>query len=182
MDVLELAKKIHSRRSFSAPGASPALAGAEALVCNHYGIELTIDSFGSVDMSVVFRDVANRKARIVTSPHDPISVDLSIPEDFDVLIFAVGDNIDNVDVLGWLPDTQVRQAHQVQLSVTESQYSIPSNFLFPLPDELDFRTPDLDVPKVWSYEDGGWWTTYGFFVFDKQAEAKIKSIDEELAR
>jgi hypothetical protein len=182
MEVHELAREIHRRRMFSTPDAQKAQAAADALVCTFYGIEPTIDSFSDPGMMLNVRDKGNRKVGLVASRNDSFRLAPELPETYDVIVFAVGTALDEVRVAGWLTDTLVQQAPQIKgLNDEDFRYEVTTSHLFEMPEAFNFVPPDLNVPKVWSYEHKGWGTPYGFYEYDNKAALRISNLDKKLA-
>jgi hypothetical protein len=180
-EVLDLAQRIHKRRVFVAPHVPRALSTAEAMLNFSYDLELDLDSYDE-GMNLAVRDVKNRKVTVVAVERPPFRIDPSLVDDYDVIIFVVGKGFEEVEILGWLPDTKVQDAPPHPVSQTQWEIEVAEDFVFPMPEVFEFTPPDLDlVPRLWDYDKGGWWTPMGFYVYDAAAKNEIERLDLELS-
>jgi len=180
--VLNLAQSIHKRRVFVAPEAPRSLSTAEAVMDSMYGLELDLDSYDD-RMVLNVRDERNRKVCVVAYKRPPFRVDPLYEQDYDVIVFVEGDSLDEVDILGWLPASRLLGAPRHPITAIQWEFEVDPDFLFPMPETFDFGEPPIDeIPRLWDYDKGGWWTPMGFYVYDAAAMLEVARLDDELAR
>lgn len=179
--VLGLAQKIHKRRLFVAPDQPKALATAEAMLNFAYDLELNLDSFDD-GMGLAVEDKRDRKVTVVAVERPPFRLEPSLVDEYDVVIFVEGSGFEEVEILGWLPDGRINDAPRHPLSQSHWEVEVDPDFVFPMPEDFDFSEPPIDeVPRLWDYDKGGWWTPMGFYVYDGKAKEEIERLDVELA-
>ena len=179
--ILDLAQRIHKRRVFVAPHVPKALSTAEAMMDSAYGLHLNLDSYDE-GMNLAVRDERGRKVTVVAVERPPFRLEPAILEGYDVVVFVVGKGFEDVDILGWLPDSRISDAPRHPISQTEWEIEVADDFVFPMPDAFDFSEPDFNlVPRLWDYDKDGWWTPMGFYLYDAEAKAEIERLDLELA-
>lgn len=180
-EVLDLAQRIHKRRLFVAPDVPKALSTAEAMMNFVYGLKLNLDSYDD-SMALAVRDERNRKVTVVAAERTPFRIDPKIIEEYDVVVFVEGSGFEEVDILGWLPEARILDAPRHPISQTAWEFEVASDFLFPMPETFNFSESGVDeVPRLWDYDKGGWWTPMGFYVYDAKAQQEIERLDLELA-
>jgi len=146
-----------------------------------YGLDLNMDSYDD-NMVLSVRDERNRKLCVVAYKRAPFRLKPWYVNEYDLVIFVEGDSFDEVEIHGWLPADRLMDAPKHPVSQTEFEIEVDPDFLFPLPDTFDFSEPGVDeVPRLWDYEKGGWWTPMGFYVYDGKAAEEIARLDSELA-
>lgn len=164
-----------------APDVPKALSTAEAMMNFAYSLELNLDSYDE-KMGLAVRDERGRKVTVVATERPPFRLNPEIVEEYDVVIFVVGKGFEEVDILGWLPDSRIKDAPRHPTSQSTWEVEVADDFVFPMPDEFDFSEPDIDMaPRLWDYDKDGWWTPMGFCVYDAAAKAEIERLDLELS-
>jgi hypothetical protein len=176
IDIVTSAKKIHRGRSGNFPEIPACQAGAEVLLADVYGLDVTLNSYDKGHIS--WRDASGRKVTVVGSETELMLVDRRLLVDYDVVIFAIGREVDDLDVVGWMPTDWIGQAPALN-----GPYEIRQEFCISLPDEFDFITPDTsDTIRVWNHELEGWWTPNGYYIYDRAASQRIPGLESELVR
>lgn len=181
-EVLALAQRIHKRRVYAHPGSLPARASAEALIAQAYGLELTIDSYDGA-MNLLLEDESGNVVTVVCYKTAEPSMKLrgAGAADASIFIFATGHAFDEVEVLGWLPATRIDAAPKIPIGSSQFEYELRKEFMFELPDTFNFVEPAFtEMPRVWNYEMGGWWTPTGY-LYDAEAKRQIEQLDVQLA-
>lgn len=179
MDPVALAREIHRRRLFGHPGSPRGQAGVEALFCERFGITPTLDDFSPPAMSLHVKDANGRSVACVGSDTELWRVSQEHVERFDVIVFGCASGFDDADLMGWLPGDVITGAPQHRAD-SGSYYEIGQRFVFPMPVELDFEIPDLNVPRVWSYREKAFWTPHGFYLYDSTFAATVERVDAQL--
>lgn len=170
MDESDLAREIHRRRLYGQAGAKKGQADSDARLCFEYGVTPTIDDFVSPGMALGIKDVSGRSVTAVFGDSDAFYVNKDLSEAFDIFVFSNGETL-----FGWLGSDLIQESPSISV-----QHRVSAEFLFHMPEGLDFVPPNLLVPRVWDYRVNGWWTATGLYIYDSSAAKRIGRIDEEL--
>lgn len=181
MDAGDIAREIHRRRSMVVRDGEKSQAMAEATIYLAYDRQPTLNDF-TQDMCLRLVDDAGHNVTVVGSERIAIRVPREHAERFDVIIFARGRGFNHNEILGWLPSNRVRQAPKVKVSMDDFVYEVTEEFVFPMPEEFRFEEPDVNVPRIWNYEHGGWYLpTTGTYLYSVKGAELVTATDEKLA-
>lgn len=181
MDANKLAHELHRRRlSLSANAPRHAAAGV-ARFCENYGYEPTLDDFDHyLDLYI---STGKETMTVVTADSGQWTVDTSVVQRTDYVVFTSGSKLAETEVVGWLPSKRVMGAPHTGRA---DKFSVDERCLFPMPMVLDFEPegrlgfsePEIDVPGIWSYELHALWTPLGFHVYDQGIANLVYSADK----
>ncbi len=176
MEIREMARDIHRKRSFANAGSNITQAVADTLIHQAYEISLVTSSFGDPSMSLRLMDESGQSVTTVGADGQPFRVHELLAKSRDVIVFAIGEGLTKCDILGWLPSKMVMEA-----PCEEFIYLVKGQFLFEMPETFDFVVPDTEVLRVWDYNENAWWTSEGFYLNDRAADDQIETIDIKLS-
>ncbi len=182
-EASDIARRIHKRRVLSSAKANQAQAMGEALLYAAYGFQPSLDHYVPPSMTLQLRDTNHRVVTLACGNSSVLRISPVLCELADIIVFAQGTTFDDCVILGWLPSDWVREAPVIKTTepADTHPFEVRSEFFLPLPREFDFVIPDVEVPRIWSYSCGGWWTPLGFYVYDAEARRRIEDFDRELA-
>lgn len=181
-NVNELAEEIHHRRAGQSPEASLDVAVGEAHLFIRYGVEPLLDHFQGSDMTLALPDQYGRTTTVLRATDGCARFSPLRCEDADVLVFCEEDEHKEVGLIGWLPSEFAREAVEISLGSNSAGLEVKRPFLLPMPEEFDFETPETDkLIKIWSFHDNGWWTSGGFFLYERKAPERLEGFGQQLA-
>lgn len=176
MEIKEIARDIHRKRSFANSGSNITQAVADVLIHQAYSFKLDISSFDDPAMSLRLTDEQGRTVTVVGSSEQPFKVSELLAKSRDIIVFALGEGLSFCDILGWIPAEMVLQAPFEDFS-----YLVEGQFLFDMPETFSFIVPDLEILRVWDYNENAWWINQGIYLYDNTAEEQIRIIDAKLS-
>lgn len=145
---------------------------ADAMMFVRYGIEPSVDHF-KTGMTLALRDKSNRLVTLHYSKSGRFSVRKELVDTFDVIVMASGE-FDQVELRGWMSDAMLIASPHLQIR-DSWKVEITSDFLLPMPEELDFEMPDFSRSlKLWDHGMGAWLVEGGYMLHDEEFRLDLK--------
>lgn len=178
MNVDELTQEIHRRRAVGGADGTLALAKGEAQFFVRYALEPLLDHFVGPEMTLRVPDKSERVATVLTAKDGCARFSPSDLIDVDVLVFCQEDE----GLLGWMPKSFAKNGVKVVLGNRSEGIEVTRPFMLRMPSSLNFETPDTkELVKMWSFDDNGWFTSGGFFLYERGAAERVEQLGQQLA-